>query len=78
MKTKLEIEFKIMIHEEKINELLNDKEEWNNFKVELLNNYRQGRKALVWVLSPDDFITNDEYDKKVSFEIQCYESSKIF
>jgi hypothetical protein len=78
MKTKLEIEFKIMIHEEKINELLNDKEEWNNFKVELLNNYRQGRKALVCVLSPDDFITNDEYDKKVSFEIQCYESSKIF
>ena len=37
-----------------------------------------GRKALLWVLSPDDFVTDDDIDKKVKFELMCFESSKIF
>jgi hypothetical protein len=78
MKTEIEIKFKIAVHESKIDEFLNDKQEWNDLHVELLNNYLQGRKALLWVLSPDDFITDDEFDKKVKFEISCYTSSKIF
>lgn len=78
MKTKLEIEFKIMIHESKITELINDKEEWSELKVDLINNYLMGRKALLWVLSPNDFVTVDEFEKKAKYEILCYESSKIF
>jgi len=78
MKTKVEIDFKIAVHESKIMELINDKEEWSLLKVELLNNYLNGRKALLWVLSPDDYITEDEFEKKVTFEISCYESTKFF
>jgi hypothetical protein len=78
MKTLQQIEFKIAIHEVAINKILEDKEEWNDLKLELLNNYLMGRKALLWVLSPDDFITADEFEKKVKFEISCYESTKIF
>lgn len=78
MKTIQQIEFKIAVHESKIIELINDKEEWNDLKAELINNYLQGRKALLWVLSPDNFITEDEFEKKAKYEILCYESTKIF
>jgi uncharacterized protein YjbK len=51
MKTKLEIEFKIMIHEAEIDKLLKDTDIWTDLKVELSTNYLMGRKALLWVLS---------------------------
>ncbi len=78
MKTETQIEFKIAVHESKINEILRDTTEWSPHTGELLNNYLMGRKALLWVLSPDDFITEDEFEKKVKFEMTCYESTKIF
>jgi hypothetical protein len=59
MKTQIEIEFKIAVHESKIMEIINDESEWSPFQSELLNNYLMGRKALLWVLSPDDFIKED-------------------
>lgn len=78
MKTEIEIKFKIAVHESKINEILNDHSEWSDYQEDLLNNYLMGRKALLWVLSPDDFIKEDEFEKKVKYEIACYTSSKIF
>jgi hypothetical protein len=78
MKSKVEIEFKIAVHESKINDILHDKEEWSSLKSELLNNYLMGRTALRWVLSSDDSVSPDEFEKKVKFEIACYESTKIF
>lgn len=78
MKSKTEIEFKISVHESKIDELIKDTEEWHDVHSELLNNYRMGRKALLWVLSPDENILDDNIDRKVKFEIACHDSSKIF
>jgi hypothetical protein len=79
MKTKLQIEFKIMIHESKINEILElNREEWNDRHVELIDTYLKGRTALLWVLSPDDFIKPDDFEKQAKFECICHDSTKIF
>lgn len=78
MKTEVEIKFKIAVHESKIDEILKDEGEWLDIQSELIDNYLMGRKALLWVLSPDDFITEDEFEKKVKFELACHESSNLF
>jgi len=73
MKTHQQIEFKIAVHESKINEIIRDTTEWTDLQPELLRNYLIGRKALRWVLSPDDFIIEDELDKKSKYKIKRYE-----
>lgn len=79
MKTQQEIEFKILVHESEINKILGlDRKEWIDGHVELIEKYILGRKALMWVLSPDDFITPDDFEKKALFECTCHESTKIF
>jgi hypothetical protein len=78
MKTQLEIELKIAEHEAHINEILNDKGDWLPIQEDLINNYLMGRKALLWVLSPDELIFDDEYAETVKYELLVRESSKIF
>ena len=77
MKTQIEIEFKIAVHESTINDILEDKQ-MTDYIVQLIEGYLMGRKALLWVLNSDDFVTEDDFDKKVKFEISCYESTKIY
>ena len=79
MKKEIEIKFKIAVHEAEIDKLLDiDRSEWRDHYVELVERYLQGRKALLWVLSDEEFIKADEYEKKVMFECMCHKSSKIF
>jgi len=44
----------------------------------VIENYLRDRKSLIWVLSNDDFVTPDGYEKKVEYELVCFESTKIF
>ena len=79
MKTEIEIKFKITVHETEINKLLKvDRKEWNDYHTMLIERYLMGRKALQWVLSEQDTILTDDYEKQAMFECICHESSKIF
>ena len=78
MKAEDQIKNKIVEHESKINELISDTSEWSPFIEDLLERYLLSRKALLWVLSPEDNIKDDKFDEKVKYEIACYTSSKLF
>lgn len=79
MKTQLQIEFKIAVHDSKIKKILEmDRQEWTDRDVELIKIYIRGRKALQWVLSPDEFIVADDLEKQAMFECICHDSTKIF
>ena len=75
MKTEKQVREKIKEHEDKITELLN---ELNDISVELIDSYIRGRKVLLWVLSDEDLITPDEFEKSAKYDCMCYDSSKIF
>ena len=86
MKTEQQIKDKIKEHEQKIEELLIKAKPsgeavpaLDDFKVSILKNYLTGRKALLWVLLDADYlIRQDTFEKRVMWEIICYESTKIF
>jgi len=80
MKTEQQIKDKIKEHEDKIEELLTGKgDEWNDVLVERVESYLKARKALLWVLSDYDLLSDsDSFERKIYFEIVCYESTKIF
>lgn len=79
MKKEIEIKFKIAVHEKKVNKILAiDREDWNDSHCELIRGYLRGRLALQWVLSPDQRIEKDDFEKHALFECICHESSKIF
>jgi len=80
MKTEQQIKDKIKEHEDKIEKLLAEKSElWNDITVLHVENYLKARKALLWVLSEFDLLSDsDSFERKAYFEITCYESSKIF
>ena len=81
MKTEQQIKDKIKEHEDKINELLADEPEfWDDRHVSLIKSFLKCRKALVWVLSDADLLPRlcDDFEKRVMYEITCYESTKIF
>ena len=75
MKTKQQIRDKIKEHEDHINILVKD---LNDISVNIIENYLKGRMALRWVLNDEDLICKDDYEEKINYEIQCYESTKIF
>ena len=79
MKTKEEIEAKIKLHEFHIDAILEtDRSKWHDIDVFRIEQYLMARKALLWVLSPDETIEIDNYEKNASFECACFYSSKIF
>lgn len=79
MKTKEEIESKIKLHEFHINAILEtDRSEWHDIDVFRIEQYLMARKALLWVLSPDETIETDVYEKQARFECTCFDSTKIF
>lgn len=81
MKTEQQIRDKTKEHEEKINELLITKGPlWDDVLVQSIENYLLARKALLWVLSDDNLLPrgSDDFERKVKYEITCYESTKIF
>ena len=81
MKTPEQIQAKIKEHEDKINELLEeDKEEWSDIPVMLVESYLHTRRALLWVLSDEILLPaeSDEFEKKARYELICFESTKIF
>jgi hypothetical protein len=74
MKTINQIKQKIAEHEKLIsNLLLVDKKDIENLK-----HLRNGRMALIWVLSNEDKIDIDELTRQIDFEILCEESTEIF
>ena len=76
MKTEQQVRDKLKEHEDSINEILKEGVHcgFSEFRLERL---QQGRKAMQWVLS-DKPIERDDLDKKISFELTVFESSKIF
>ena len=77
MKTQQQILAKIAEHEEMINEELKD-QITHDSDVSRLEHLKHGRKALLWVLSEQEFIDDDELARKIEYEILCYESTKIY
>ena len=79
MKVEGQIILKIAEHEKIIDDILNeDQESWTDIQPRLIESYLIARKVLQWVLSDNDFIEIDDYEKKAKYECLCYESSKIF
>ncbi len=81
MKTEQQIHDKIKEHEDKIIEMLFDKGETiNEIIVITVETYLQCRKALLWVLSDKIMLPSEpnDFEKRIRYEIMCYESSKIF
>lgn len=79
MKTDMQILEKIKEHEQRINEILEtDREYWDDRSVRHIESYLIGRKALLWVLSGDELLEIDEYEKKAKYECLCHDSTKIF
>jgi len=76
MKTEEQIKEKLTEYEDHINNLLAEGISDVNYSV--IENYLRDRKSLRWILSDEDYITPDEYEKKVEYELVCFESSKIF
>lgn len=77
MKNQEQIEAKIKEHENHIEALL--KEELDDCTVNHLEAYLQGRKALKWVLSDETLLPGpDEIEKRVRYEMMCFEAGKIF
>lgn len=76
MKTEVQIRDKIAEHENLINDLLDEiSSEYDVNTIEML---LVGRKALLWVLSNQQYLEKDLYEKDVRFECACYDSTKIF
>jgi len=79
MKTEIEIKFKIAVHESEIDKLLaKDRSEWNDYFPTLIERYLMGRKALQWVLSDQNAMLTDDYEKQAIYECMCHDSTKIF
>jgi len=79
MKTKEEIESKVKLHEFHIDAILEaDRSEWHDIDIFRIEQYLMARKALLWVLSPNDTIEIDDYEKQARWEITCFDSTKIF
>ena len=79
MKTEAQIKAMIKLHEFHINAILEtDRSEWHDIDVFRTEQYLMGRKSLLWVLSPDETIENDDYEKQARFECTCFDSTKIF
>jgi len=76
MKTEEQIKEKLTEYEDHINNLRAEGISDANYPV--IENYLRDRKSLRWMLSDEDYITPDEYEKKVEYELVCFESSKIF
>lgn len=50
----------------------------NECTYNLMDNYVMIRKALQWVLSDNDKIPPDDYEKNIRWAMLCYEASQIF
>ena len=79
MKNEEQIREKIIEHETHINEILEmNREEWTDMHIDKIEAYLMGRKALLWVLSDDEHIEIDSYERMAKNECLCYDSTKIF
>jgi len=79
MKTEAQITEKIKLHEFHIDAILEtDHSVWHDIDVFRIEQYLMARKALLWVLSPDETIEIDDYERNARFECTCFDSSKIF
>jgi len=79
MKTDSEIKAKIKLHEFHIDAiLLTDRAEWHDVDVFRIEQYLMARKALLWVLSPNETIEVDDYERQARYECTCFDSTKIF
>jgi hypothetical protein len=76
MKTEAKIRAKIKEHEILIKKML--KVKLDDESVHQIEIYLARREAWLWWLSDDEFVQPDEFEKKVNWEITCYESTKIF
>jgi hypothetical protein len=76
MKTESQIQAKIKEIEDHINALLS--EELTDIAVMCIESYLIGRKALLWSLSDEPYITDDDFHRKAKYECMCFESTKIF
>ena len=55
-----------------------NREEWTDMHIDKIEAYLMGRKALLWVLSDDEHIEIDSYERMAKNECLCYDSTKIF
>ena len=79
MKTEAQITEKIKLHEFHIDAILETNHSaWHDIDVFRIEQYLMARKALLWVLSPDETIEIDGYEKNARFECTCFDSTKIF
>ena len=77
MKNQEQIEAKIKEHEDHIEGLLS--EDVDDLSIYHIEAYLQGRKALQWVLSDETLLPGpDEFEKRVRYEMMCFEAGKIF
>ena len=74
MKTIEQIKAKIEEHEKQIIEALKN----TRPNAESLQVLDTGRKALLWVLSDEDFIKADKITVRVDYELLCDEAAEIF
>ena len=77
MKTEQQVRDKLKEHEDKIYEIL-DEGISSDFSAARLEMLGFGRKFCLWWLSDKSLIKPDELDKKIKWELTCFESSKIF
>ena len=72
MKTQEAIKSKLKEHDKYIKSLLERKNK-SDYEWRVLNNYKNGRKALLWVLSDIENIPDDELGMNVEFQLTNHE-----
>ena len=80
MKTQQQILDKIKECEKRIDKFLVDNDPLTDAGVIVLETGIEAKKALLWVLSDNGLLPagGDDFEKKVRWEITCYEAGKVF